>query len=155
MPPTARPGEGSPPHFNRTRDNLLPLVHSRYTFPSCLPDPDRLVVPTRPGVVRAAPTLSCTPRIRLPSASLACCDRPTVESFHLHPIDWRLDPHQPVHHIQVGISVSASSGNRTLNAVIHMAAVTQLRHTHSEGRAYFERKVAEGKTKREALRSLI
>ncbi len=45
-------------------------------------------------------------------------------------------------------------GNRTLNAAIHMAAVTQLRHTHSDGRAYFERKVAEGKTKREALRSL-
>ena len=45
-------------------------------------------------------------------------------------------------------------GNRTLNAAIHMAAVTQLRHTHSDGRAYFDRKVAEGKTKREALRSL-
>ena len=45
-------------------------------------------------------------------------------------------------------------GNRTLNAAIHMAAVTQLRHPHSEGRAYFDRKVAEGKTKREALRSL-
>ena len=35
-----------------------------------------------------------------------------------------------------------------------MAAVTQLRHKHSEGRAYFERRVADGKTKREALRSL-
>ena len=45
-------------------------------------------------------------------------------------------------------------GNRTLNSAIHMAAVTQLRHKHSEGRIYFERKVAEGKTKREALRSL-
>ena len=39
-------------------------------------------------------------------------------------------------------------------AAIHMAAVTQLRHQHSDGRAYFDRKVAEGKTKREALRSL-
>jgi transposase len=45
-------------------------------------------------------------------------------------------------------------GNRTLNAAIHMSAATQLRHTHSDGRAYFERKVTEGKTKREALRSL-
>jgi transposase len=45
-------------------------------------------------------------------------------------------------------------GNRTLNAAIHMAAVTQIRHKHSEGRIYFDRKVAEGKTKREALRSL-
>ena len=35
-----------------------------------------------------------------------------------------------------------------------MAAVTQLRHKLSEGRIYFERKVAEGKTNREALRSL-
>ena len=45
-------------------------------------------------------------------------------------------------------------GNRTLNHALHMAAVSQLRQRHSEGRAYFERKVAEGKTKREALRSL-
>ena len=35
-----------------------------------------------------------------------------------------------------------------------MAAVSQLRQPHSEGRAYFERKIAEGKTKREALRAL-
>jgi transposase len=45
-------------------------------------------------------------------------------------------------------------GNRTLNHALHMAAVSQLRQPHSEGRVYFERKVAEGKTKREALRSL-
>ena len=32
--------------------------------------------------------------------------------------------------------------------------MTQLRHAHSDGRAYFDRKVAEGKTKKEALRSL-
>jgi transposase len=45
-------------------------------------------------------------------------------------------------------------GNRTLNAAIHMVAVTQLRHRHSQGRIYFERKVAEGKTKKESLRAL-
>ena len=45
-------------------------------------------------------------------------------------------------------------GNRQLNHVIHIAAICQIRHTHSEGRAYFERKVDEGKTKREAIRSL-
>jgi hypothetical protein len=45
-------------------------------------------------------------------------------------------------------------GNRQLNHAIHMAAVTQLRHHHSQGRVYFERKLAEGKTKKEALRSL-
>lgn len=45
-------------------------------------------------------------------------------------------------------------GNRTLNYAIHMAAIAQIRHAHSEGRAYFDRKVAEGKTKPEALRAL-
>ena len=33
---------------------VQPLVHLRYTFPSCLPDPGRLAVQTRPVVVRAA-----------------------------------------------------------------------------------------------------
>jgi transposase len=45
-------------------------------------------------------------------------------------------------------------GNRQLNHAIHMAAICQLRQPHSEGRAYFERKVAEGKTKKEAVRAL-
>jgi transposase len=35
-----------------------------------------------------------------------------------------------------------------------MAAVTQIRNKHSEGRAYYDRKVAEGKTREEALRAL-
>ena len=45
-------------------------------------------------------------------------------------------------------------GNRRVNHAIHMAAITQLRHKHSEGRAYYEKKLAEGKTHKEALRSL-
>jgi transposase len=45
-------------------------------------------------------------------------------------------------------------GNRRLNHAIHMAAVTQISHHHSDGRAYYERKLAEGKTPKEALRSL-
>jgi transposase len=45
-------------------------------------------------------------------------------------------------------------GNRQLNHAIHMAAICQLRQPHSEGRAYFERKVAEGKTNKEAIRAL-
>jgi transposase len=45
-------------------------------------------------------------------------------------------------------------GNRRLNHVIHMAAVTQIRYRHSDGRAYYERKIAEGKTPKEALRAL-
>jgi transposase len=45
-------------------------------------------------------------------------------------------------------------GNRKLNHAIHMVAICQLRQPHCEGRAYFERKVKEGKTSREAIRSL-
>jgi transposase len=45
-------------------------------------------------------------------------------------------------------------GNRRLNHAIHMAAVTQIRHRHSDGRAYYDRKIAEGKTGKEALRAL-
>src|SRR6266704_5916130 len=45
-------------------------------------------------------------------------------------------------------------GNRRLNHAIHMAAVTQIRHTHSDGRAYYEKTIAEGKTGKEALRCL-
>ncbi len=45
-------------------------------------------------------------------------------------------------------------GNRRLNHAIHMAAVTQIRHRHSQGRAYYDKKLAEGKTPKEALRAL-
>ena len=45
-------------------------------------------------------------------------------------------------------------GNRRINHAIHMAAITQIRHRHSDGRGYYEKKLAEGKTHKEALRSL-
>ena len=45
-------------------------------------------------------------------------------------------------------------GNRRINHAIHMAAITQIRHLHSEGRAYYDKKLAEGKTPKEALRAL-
>jgi len=45
-------------------------------------------------------------------------------------------------------------GNRRLNHALHMVAICQIRHPHSEGRAFFDRKVAEGKTKKDAIRSL-
>ncbi len=44
-------------------------------------------------------------------------------------------------------------GNRHLNHAIHTAALTQIAHDHP-GRAYYERKQAEGKTKKEAMRAL-
>jgi transposase len=45
-------------------------------------------------------------------------------------------------------------GNRRPSHVIHMAAVTQIRYRHSDGRAYYDKKIAEGKTPKEALRAL-
>jgi transposase len=45
-------------------------------------------------------------------------------------------------------------GNRRINHAIHMAAITQIRHKHSDGRAYYDKKAAEGKTHKEALRCL-
>jgi transposase len=45
-------------------------------------------------------------------------------------------------------------GNRRLNHAIHMVAITQIRHKHSQGRAYYDKKITEGKTRKEALRAL-
>ena len=45
-------------------------------------------------------------------------------------------------------------GNRRLNHAIHMAAITQISHAHGDSRGYYERKIAEGKTHKEALRCL-
>ena len=45
-------------------------------------------------------------------------------------------------------------GNRRMNHAIHMAAVTQVRNKHSNGRAYYDKKLSEGKTGKEALRAL-
>lgn len=45
-------------------------------------------------------------------------------------------------------------GNRQLNHALHIVAVTQIRHAHSEGRAFYDRKIDEGKTRKEALRAL-
>lgn len=45
-------------------------------------------------------------------------------------------------------------GNRQLNHALHLAALCQIRQPSSEGRRYFDRKVDEGKTNKEALRAL-
>jgi transposase len=44
-------------------------------------------------------------------------------------------------------------GNRKLNHAIHIAAICQLRYD-SEGRTYYDRKIGEGKTSKEAIRAL-
>jgi len=46
------------------------------------------------------------------------------------------------------------AGNRQINRVLHIMAVVQLRHP-TKGRAYYDRKVAAGKTPMEAMRALI
>jgi len=44
-------------------------------------------------------------------------------------------------------------GNRKINHAIHIAAISQLRYD-SEGRAYYDRKIAEGKSSKDAIRAL-
>ena len=44
-------------------------------------------------------------------------------------------------------------GNRRLNAALYRIALTQAHH-HPEAKAYIERRVSQGKTKREAHRAL-
>jgi len=46
------------------------------------------------------------------------------------------------------------AGNRQLNCAIHLIALQQVRHNRDGGRVYYERKIAEGKTAREAMRCL-
>lgn len=46
------------------------------------------------------------------------------------------------------------SGDRKLNAVIHIIAVSQSRHPSAPGYLYYRRKISEGKTRREAQRCL-
>ena len=45
-------------------------------------------------------------------------------------------------------------GDRQLNLALHVVALTQVRMRHSAGRAYYDRKVNEGKTHNEAMRCL-
>lgn len=46
------------------------------------------------------------------------------------------------------------SGDRRLNSAIHIVAVTQVRMRNSIGHAYFDKKIAEGKPRNEAMRCL-
>ena len=46
------------------------------------------------------------------------------------------------------------SGDRRLNSAIHLIAVTQVRMRNSIGRRYFDTKIAEGKSRNEAMRCL-
>jgi hypothetical protein len=65
---------------------------ARCTVLPCLLDPGRLAVPTRPVVVRAAPTLPGASQAGLPSASAGLLRQPSGGSFHptrSHNASWR------------------------------------------------------------------
>lgn len=77
---------------------------------------------------------------------------PTADRFAAYngtaPIEWSSgNPKHPIRRL-------SRRGNRTLNHVIHIAAVTQLRHAHSPGRGFYDRKRAEGMTSRSATRAM-
>ena len=64
------------------------------------------------------------------------------------PIEWSSgNPKRPTHRL-------SRRGNRTMNHALHIAAVTQLRHAHSPGRAFYDRKRDEGHTSKSAIRAL-
>lgn len=60
-------------------------------------------------------------------------------------VDMRIPP---------GTNRVSQRGNRKLNHALHLAAICQIRNAGTGGRIYFERKVDEGKTKKDAIRSL-
>ncbi len=124
-------------------------VNHRFTFVTPfrhrLPDPGRLAVPTRPDVVRAAPTLPCASRIRLPSASPGCCDSPTagliplgtsVLRGALHPMSTQLHPRMPTSPSPARrpgfatVSRSAPEGRRT---PVHRCGREMYRSGRTEG----------------------
>jgi transposase len=77
---------------------------------------------------------------------------PTADRFAAYngtaPTEWSSgNPKRPIHRL-------SRRGNRTMNHAIHIAAVTQLRHRHSPGRAFYDRKIADGHVPRDALRAL-
>ena len=77
---------------------------------------------------------------------------PTAEKFAAYngtaPVERSSgNPTQPIHRL-------SRRGNRTMNHALHIAAVTQIRHAHSPGRKFYDRKRDEGQTGKRALRAL-
>jgi transposase len=80
------------------------------------------------------------------------CRFPTAERFAAYngtaPVERSSgNPTQPIHRL-------SRRGNRTMNHALHIAAVTQIRYTHSPGRKFYDRKRDEGHTGKRALRAL-
>ena len=95
------------------------------------------------GVVPRSPPPNCWLRSARSAASAPTPSSPaTVAS---HPLEASSGSTQR-HRLDRG-------GNRQLNAALYRIAITQARY-HPAARAYLERKKAEGKTRREAIRCL-
>jgi hypothetical protein len=93
-----------------------------------------------------------------------------LEATHAPPASWSRRRHHPIPEqgalrlLERPRTLDASSGdqirhrlsrkgNRQINRVMHIMATVQLRHA-TEGRAYFDRRKAAGKTSNEAMRAL-
>lgn len=64
------------------------------------------------------------------------------------PVEWSSgNPRRPTHRL-------SRRGNRALNHALHIAAVTQIRFHHSPGRAFYDHKLAQGHTPKDAIRAL-
>jgi transposase len=64
------------------------------------------------------------------------------------PVEWSSgNPKRPTHRL-------SRRGNRAINHALHIAAVTQIRFAHSPGRGFYDRKLDEGHTPKEAIRAL-
>jgi hypothetical protein len=66
-------------------------------------------------------------------------------------VDWRQNERPGAGVWEIGVLIVPE---HRLNHALHLAAITQIRYPHSPGRHYYERKLAEGKTPREAIRAL-
>ena len=82
--------------------------------------------------------------------------RPAGTGIFTHPTDRRKAAPPPPSSPPAAASSTGfpAEATGTLNNALHIAAFCQLRRPGGEGRAYFERRVAEGKTKKEAVRAL-
>ena len=104
---------------------------------------------------RAAPSLLELPGCGVLSAAKLLCEIGPVERFAS---DAQLARHAGVAPLEASSGKHRRhrldrGGNRQLNCALHRIAVTQAR-VHPAARAYLERKQAEGKSRREAIRCL-
>jgi transposase len=106
-----------------------------------------------------APTLLTLPGCGSLTAAKLLAEIGPIERFHT---DAQLARHGGVAPLQAPLPASSGrtqrhrldrGGNRQLNCALHRIAITQSR-VHPPARAYLERKQAEGKSRREALRCL-